>query len=253
MSSDAIGALPILCIHNPKSVRRHESILKQFKQVPSLQHNLRFVDAIMASELDFASLPITPLARKCILASSKQKTTEPVQFSNLHTDNVGVVGTMMSHAKCWDRILSSNVPFAIVMEDDATLAKDFEKTLRRVVEPLMKQHADQWDVLRIGGIWDDKPDNAEVTRMGGKRLIWRGHLCNLGYIVSHKGAQILRENAFPVEMVSEAYMGTLRDVGLLRMFLLPKPIMIPLAAHEGGIEQEVQHARKLLPQRRGCW
>jgi GR25 family glycosyltransferase involved in LPS biosynthesis len=95
-------------------------------------------------------------------------------------------GCYMSHVLLWQKLLRRDVPYAVVLEDDAVITDNFSNELKARVQKL----PDNWDILFLNGcykkfgyVFDD-----------GLRQS-RGGLCTFAYTISLKGARYLLQRA----------------------------------------------------------
>lgn len=91
-------------------------------------------------------------------------------------------GCSMSHVRLWMRLLSTNLPFFVILEDDARVVPNFQ---RRIVDAL-RQLPKDWDLFYAFAC-DIRP--GEYLR--GNIRQFRGGACTLGYAISRKGAEHL--------------------------------------------------------------
>lgn len=100
----------------------------------------------------------------------------------------GEVGCSASHLVVYKTILERNLPFALVLEDDARLAGDFKPTIHRAVELAPPG----WDIIRM---IESSNDRVQVLAElgGGRRLVryLRVPRSTTGLIVSASGAKKL--------------------------------------------------------------
>jgi glycosyl transferase, family 25 len=104
----------------------------------------------------------------------------------------GEIGCALGHKKAWEYIVENNLDYAIVLEDDFALTKDFKNTFK---ESINKQGGvpEDTEVLFLFG-----KDNklAKITCDKKNRLI-KGQV-NLGYLISLSGAKKAIKAQFPM-------------------------------------------------------
>ena len=95
-------------------------------------------------------------------------------------------GCYMSHVLLWQKLLQMDVPYAVVLEDDAVITDNFSDELKARLQKL----PDNWDIMFLNGcykkfgyVFDD-----------GLRQS-RGGLCTFAYTISLKGARYLLHRA----------------------------------------------------------
>lgn len=111
----------------------------------------------------------------------------------------GAIGASLSHTGIWKDFLNTNQDYAVVFEDDAMITdKDMEK-----IEYLTRSLPNSWDIWLLGThnwAFDGKPINNpkewwKVNDFTGAHA----------YVINRRGAQVLLEEAFPIETHIEYY------------------------------------------------
>jgi GR25 family glycosyltransferase involved in LPS biosynthesis len=114
--------------------------------------------------------------------------------------NKGEIACYLSHVKVYDYIISNQLPFMLIVEDDVYY--DHENVLAwrtsvierlNVVFSAVKQ--DAWDILFLGRCWD-MCSRQLLYKPGVVRTMFPG--CTHAYVVSLRGARKLRDTAFPI-------------------------------------------------------
>jgi hypothetical protein len=115
----------------------------------------------------------------------------------------------------------------LVLEDDACAEPGFAAAFRDTVLPLLAV-PDQWDCLFLGYFRPTAEEDpvSVATPSGPVRLrvisqFFGAH----GYILSRHAATVLRRHAYPLDQQSDGLVLTLRDLGLLRVYCLPTPVL----------------------------
>jgi glycosyl transferase, family 25 len=108
-------------------------------------------------------------------------------FNAQHVMDAGALGCYASHIKAWEKILRKNLPYALVLEDDAILAPGLPHLLREVLMALPSG----WDMVHLGA----EPDRAvcEVARVGSHGIVQFSRVPpgTVGYLLSQAGARKL--------------------------------------------------------------
>jgi glycosyl transferase, family 25 len=108
-------------------------------------------------------------------------------FDTEHLMDAGALGCYASHIKAWQKILRKNLPYALVLEDDAILAPRLPQLLSDVLTALPSG----WDMVHLG----TEPDRAvcEVARVGCRRIVQFSRVPPgaVGYLLSRGGARKL--------------------------------------------------------------
>jgi hypothetical protein len=196
---------------------------------------------------DMAEIPLTPLSR---LFVERPEMQAALRTSHRQMDGRSSVAIMLpgagcfvcvcvrssldrpapraSHIKCWEWLLAApQHTHALVLEDDACMEPDFAAAFADAVLPLLEV-PDEWDCLFLGyfGPRGGGEDRTVPTPRGPVRLrvipqFFGAH----AYVVSRRAAAVLRRNAYPLDQQSDGLLLTLRDLGLLRVYCLPAPVV----------------------------
>jgi len=95
-------------------------------------------------------------------------------------------GCYMSHVLLWQKLLQMDVPYAVVLEDDAVITDNFSDELNARLRKL----PDNWDILFLNGCYKKF---GYVFDDGVRQS--RGGLCTFAYTISLKGARYLLQSA----------------------------------------------------------
>jgi glycosyl transferase, family 25 len=108
-------------------------------------------------------------------------------FNAEHLMDAGALGCYASHIKAWQKIVRKDLPYALVLEDDAILAPGLPQLLSDVLTAL----PGGWDMVHLG----TAPDRAvcEVARVGTRRVVQFSRVPPgaVGYLLSRAGARKL--------------------------------------------------------------
>lgn len=109
----------------------------------------------------------------------------------------GEIGCAMSHALLYQKIKNSENEEAIILEDDAIISKNFVK-LAKDPQKFRDLDADILILFNHPKSYKLK-GSAEASELGRLQFkFWGRVMGNVGYCISHRGAQILAESALPV-------------------------------------------------------
>jgi len=122
--------IQILVISLRRSPDRREKVRQELSKI-----NLpwKFLDAVDGSLMSQPPLEYKP---------SKVKRLQGYSLT------ANEIGCYLSHKKAWQRCVDQNLP-TLVLEDDFTLAADFENHLKTLLE-----NSDHWDLLRLQGLYE---------------------------------------------------------------------------------------------------
>lgn len=137
-----------------------------------------------------------------IALSSRMNIMRNTRRIHQEVATLGAVGCSISHATIWKKILASNAPYAVVMEDDATFTI---KELQQINE-LAKEipgSAEVWllGMTRSGSIREPVPRSkwSKVYQFTASHA----------YVITRAAAKKLLEQVFPVEMHIDHYMSNM--------------------------------------------
>ena len=95
-------------------------------------------------------------------------------------------GCYMSHVLLWQKLLQMDLPYAVVLEDDAVITDNFSDEFNARLRKL----PDNWDILFLNGCYKKF---GYVFDDGVRQS--RGGLCTFAYAISLKGARYLLQSA----------------------------------------------------------
>ncbi|MBT8518949.1 glycosyltransferase family 25 protein [Polynucleobacter paneuropaeus] len=122
--------IQILVISLQRSPDRREKVRQELSKI-----NLpwEFLDAVDGSQMS-----ISPAEYK----------VDKVKRLQGYALTANEIGCYLSHKKAWQRCVDQNLP-TLILEDDFTLAADFENDLKTLLE-----NSDRWDLLRLQGLYE---------------------------------------------------------------------------------------------------
>lgn len=226
---------PVLFINLDRATERRRNIEEGIqKHLPnSAVHRLAAVDG--QAQSDNQMLALTPYTR--FLLANRQKASAHAQI-----ESWGAVGCTLSHVQCWEWLLAQPyyVRDMLILEDDACFGPQFTSTWNTVIRALRLPRFPEWDVVMLGYYELHGQDVAIVHEQRLKTLKPGGGFFGThAYLVTRRGAAILRQNAFPLEIQTDAYMITLQQLGSLRLFLVDGEEVMSQCL--GGTEQGISH------------
>jgi len=119
----------------------------------------------------------------------------------------GQVGCYESHCRMWKKIVDDNLPYALILEDDADIVYS-QETVSRLEEVLSELKTISWDIVYIGnftaipGRGPLQPFKRKVTDHLFEMSTWDGlHT----YYLSNRCARLLLRHAFPIECAVDIY------------------------------------------------
>jgi glycosyl transferase family 25 len=102
----------------------------------------------------------------------------------------GEIGCYASHLKIWQRMVAQQVPVALVLEDDITLAPE----LPQVVEQALALPPAAWDMIKLKGRAKEKPHHSWPLAQGAKLIRYQRVPSGTGaYLITLGGATKLAQ------------------------------------------------------------
>jgi lipopolysaccharide cholinephosphotransferase len=120
----------------------------------------------------------------------------------------------MSHYNCWKKLLNSCEEYALILEDDVEVEKDFIDKLNLIMEKLSNKSLLDFSLLHLwNGNWAETADYHEsVMRVApGISIVKETEPYNAGaaaYIISRKYAEFLMKKFFPIKEPQDIMMGS---------------------------------------------
>ena len=124
--SNKINNLKIFIVNLKKDKERIDFQKQQFKK-----ENLKFerINAIYGKDL-----------------SDKEKYKKSGSYFNYITNTPCIIGCFLSHLKIYKKIVQENLPYALIMEDDIKLLKNFRTNLNKLLNNL----PNDYDIIHCG-------------------------------------------------------------------------------------------------------
>jgi glycosyl transferase, family 25 len=121
-----------------------------------------------------------------------------------HCISHGQLGCYESHVRVWQEIVDRDLPYALVLEDDADVR--YEQKTVDVLTQMLKElkEVPDWDIVYIGNI-SLHPFKCQRTEHLFEMTNWEGTFM---YYVSNKGARKFLKHAIPVRIPVDVYMGS---------------------------------------------
>lgn len=185
-----------LCINLAHHTDRWRDMSAQAVALPEDLAPLRRVDAVVGRHLDPRD-PAIPLSNRC-----RVRLLERWRVCNgLYVNSTGAVGATLSHVRCLDWLLAQPADacaYALILEDDCCLARDFRTTWEREVRPLLLTGDIDWAVLGyMTSSLGHFPTRLRADGRGYTSLDFLGAHC---YVVTRAGAAALRATVFPIQL-----------------------------------------------------
>lgn len=171
----------------PKDAHRREHLERQL-----LQTNIPY-DVIEA--VNGAALPDEELAA----AYDRRKA---VRMFNRELSK-GEIGCALSHVKIYRKMVEENIPYALILEDDASL---LDADLPATLAQLARTYPAQTPVAVL--LSHVRRYDAHSRRpLDGRHAVYDAYrgVCAHGYVVTRAAADILLKNLYPVHVVADKW------------------------------------------------
>ena len=122
------------------------------------------------------------------------------------------VSICYSHLNVWQRFVDSCKDYALVLEDDAEVHKDFKKMLNKTLKALHNKNK-RFDILYLwNGNWANSlGDTKKVLKVDDKITVLQEttefNAGAVSYVLSKSFAKTLLRNAYPINQPIDIYMG----------------------------------------------
>lgn len=213
-------------INLPKDIERRAYVIEIMAQYPLLEYE--FVDAIYGKELT---------------------ENETYRVFDIHTAykrygrnlNPGEIGCTLSHFKCYHRLLQSNKPYVLLLEDDITVVHELSE-IDNIAQSLPTD--EPWVLFLSADYWFTK-------RRKFNNEINIAHIYDAvgtyAYIINRKGAELLlTKNPRPSNVAD--HWSLYRRQGLKLFAVYPYMIDANIESFASSIDQECfGEVRKNMP------
>ncbi len=200
-----ITKIPVVCINLDRKPDRWKRLQAQpgFAEFPA---GIQRWSAKDAKTIDMDTDKNIALTVRRNIKKNRRRAHEDI-------GSVGAIGCYYSHLSVAEWFLRQNAPVVLVLEDDIKLpAGTFHRIKEHVENSQRMRDSSKWDIWNLGAwSWDSTPIddlNREI----------RAFYLNHAYLMTRTGARVLVDNAFPITIQYDGYMGLLSQLKLLRLF-----------------------------------
>jgi glycosyl transferase, family 25 len=201
------------------------------KHLESLQIPFEFLDAVKGSEL--------------VLDKDKRINNKAIIESNWITPNI--VGCSLSHTIIYEKVITENLDYALVLEDDIffdknilAIIKDIEKIMQH--EQVIMLHYRCWETIDI---YKEKclalPNNYYLYDVTGKYHL----LSTAGYIVTNAAAKSMLQKLLPIHSEADNWK-YFSQCGAVKNLQIIYPIPSTIKAFQSTIGSINQNNKKSL-------
>jgi glycosyl transferase family 25 len=115
----------------------------------------------------------------------------------------GEIGCALSHVSIYKKMVAENIPYALILEDDASiLDDDLSATLSRLAQAYTHQ-------TPVAVLLNHVPryDGNKKTELDGGHCIYDAYrgVCAHGYFITQAAAEVLAKNLYPVYVVADKW------------------------------------------------
>jgi glycosyl transferase family 25 len=210
MINDTHSSIPIFVINLPQSTDRKAFMQSQCE---SMGISPVFIDAVNGKDLSNSEV-----SQYCNQKKAKQLYGRELLL--------GEIGCALSHKKIYQKIVDENIPYAVILEDDAILKKDFPIVVKKIMAgPL------SWELILLGHY------KSNLKSLKSPISLWRKHRITSkfllgrlidfgfgthGYMITLEGAKKLLSELKPIYKPVDHYTP---DSNILNVYALSPPVV----------------------------
>lgn len=218
------SSIPIFIINLPQSNDRRDFMKAQCESlcIPPV-----FIDAVYGKDLSESEI-----SQYCNQNKAKQLFGRELLL--------GEIGCALSHKKIYQKMIDDNIPYAVIIEDDAIVSRDIECVLKSILSSKLN-----WDLILLGHHKNNVKGIKSPISLWDKHFISTkyilGRLADFGfgtygYFVTLQGAKKLNEELFNIHRPIDHYTS---DSQLLNIYAL-EPTIINV---ENGFETLIDNSK----------
>lgn len=197
---------------------------------------------------DLKGVSMTPHSRWLAL---KRSSHGRHRLTHRQMDGLPSVAILLSHVRAWDWILRSREAGALILEDDACFddVPRIRDVWQSVVVPRLRDEnptGTVWDALVLGHFAVQGPRVYHPVGDRRRLMTVDSFFGAHAYVLTRRGAQILRDNVFPINEQADGLLLTLQQIGALRLYLLPTSL-VSQCMDGADRAQTVTHTHVVLP------
>lgn len=198
------GSLRFYCIN----LKHRQDRWKRFSEYPEVQKIMKDYPFERFNAVNGSAIDLEKDTR--VSLRTQRNIREHVRRDHEELNSAGGIGCYLSHVEIWKKFLETGEDYAIVFEDDAIVENGFVEKLRTCMKDvtLLPKKPDYWHFAEPGWwAYDAKgmprPEYNKDKNVGPWLL--NTYSCTTGYLVTKRGAQILLDHAFPIDMQVDSY------------------------------------------------
>jgi glycosyl transferase family 25 len=154
----------------------------------------------------------------------------------------GELGCALSHVSIYQKMVAENIPYALILEDDAKiLDDDLAATLSRLAQCTADETPAAVLLSHVS-----RYDGNKKIELDGKHAVYDAYrgVCAHGYFITKAGAEILARNLYPVYVVADKW-EYFQENFIAVKALVPYAIGLTSASLSSSIEAMGVRAKKL--------
>lgn len=204
-------SLQIYCINLKERPDRWQRFMAQ----PGIQEIIKYypferIEGVNGNKINIANDERISLRTRRNILMRKRRDHEDL-------DSPGGVGCYLSHHSCWEKALKAPQKYTLVLEDDAVIPDDFMEKLEENLQQY-EQYASKADVWFLSRPWGYTLNRAlSRTSPDYDENGWTFEFScpGTGYVLTKNAAQILCDNAFPLDGHVDFYIHRCAQMNLI--------------------------------------
>lgn len=211
---------------------KYDYFKTQQKKLKSMDIDLKKISGIDLRNFDTRILTLIPNLNAFI------KNNEGEFGNNYYTkyqdeiidrNNLGSLGCALSHIYVYKNIINNNIPYSVILEEDAIIYDEFDKKLQKVLNNL----PENWDIVFLGMSCnyshDDRcKDNDDMKCIGNNIYTIKYIYGTYGYLINLKGAKKIMNNIYPIWWHLDTLISNLNVQKILNIYtVIPNIVFHP--------------------------
>jgi GR25 family glycosyltransferase involved in LPS biosynthesis len=188
------------------------------------------INAAYGKNLDLSLIPSNLFTQDAV-----KSTTDKTQLYNTSTMTKGGMGVALSHKWIYEKTLTGEEDYVLILEDDITVVNDFMKKLNEILKVMPK-----YDILYIG--YHNKVDKVAPFNENSDipQQIWG----LFGYIINKKAAKKLLE-VFPLtKQIDTEIPISFNDLNVYALRIEKRLILSPTSQESDKFGSDIQFSRE---------
>jgi len=229
-----MDSFPIFIINLDRSKDRWTRMQQALKAAGFQENSFQRFPAIEGKKLD-------PAYIKSILSPRAFFDLKKPRYEHRMFNNLGAIGCYLSHVMLAKKIVDENIPSALILEDDGIPNKDALEKINNLNFP------PDGDAFLLSAAF--LPNGMIQSYDDQWYRLYNMFFGTQAYILTNAGARKIVENAFPIEVQVEAFIGMLSSLpdNYFRLYALKNAESKSKAPFRfGGVKSTVQGDRNIF-------